>query len=643
MPYVDPRRTFCIHMATGASTSSSRRALIALLGLVLVLFSTPFGLAAHILAHAPAQAHAAGYEAIAIDLYAATTNAYGDWVEKLDRTKKDGAYWVKGGIKEKGGQVKMLVEASWNDGIAFWQYEEDWRKLDITYKTSDKKVATVSSTGIVTATGDGSVTITATATGEGGAKLTSSLSLNVSGQAGAYVKAVYLCSEKGKQYEEERLTYKKADFKLSLYARLELSDGTTVSNAPKAGDYDKKKLAKYTNLTWSVSDAEVASVNASTGAVRAKALGQTKVYATATGGDPDNKLSGKVRSYVWVVIDDGSFSVENLPADDLTVEVVYDKYSDYTVWSKKYSIAQLKKLETARSTYTFTRSSGAYVTASGVGIHLTTLIDQTPIKMNQIVSFKFTANDGANPGKMSYDYLFNECYFWPNYEFGGNRSGATLVFPMLAWVSDWRDSSSGAAESGENYDELGSETRLRLLFGSKTVSDNRTDHSLKYISKMTVRIEGAPNATHGSGEEGGNGDGDGKAGGNTGGKGSGTGGSTHGSKTGGGAAGGKRSVGRGDDGRQQPTRTQAGGAEASANAPQQADAPAKGDGSAQEAGASGQRWKVYQMLNNADDASLAIQELENNPLAPVAVALVLAALLAGGATSGAGFRRQVAR
>lgn len=582
------------------------------------------------------QAQAKASKLIGIEVYATATDSHGDWVDPdkpLDREKqKDGTYKLKNAIKEKGGQVRLLLEMHWSGGAASWQYEENHPGVlkETTYKVTSGDAVTVTSSGMVTARNDGTSTVTVTAKDSYGNSCSSTLAITAAGQSGSYVKEVYVTNEKGKQYEEERIVMKSPS-RFSLYFREVMSDGTTVSNAPKASDYAPKKLTSH---VWAVSDSQIATVNSDSGNVVPKAQGSFKVYITVSGGDPGGRLKGKVRSYVWVNIDDGKYNPDgDMPSDELTVKVVYDLYPDHVVASKHYTLAELKKLKsgTGKSTYTFTRSEGQYVTASGEGVYLSTLIDAMKVKTSQIKSFTFKALDGVNPGKMSYSFLFGERYYWPNYEFNQNHSDAKLVFPMLAWESDWREAKDGATDSGADYSNLGTGTRLRLLFGSSSDSDGKTDKSLKYISEMTIRIEGAPDA----------GDGDGDDGKNTGDKGNGS--SANGGGDNGGDASGnpnaKGSVTNGDENGENVAPSDNGNNAAQAKG---SSIASKGDNDG-DSSSSSQKWKVYQVLNPEDETGYQIEALDDNPLERWTPLILLLVFAAGSGCCGYRYRRQVIR
>ena len=575
-----------------------------------------------------------------MDVYVTETNSYGEWGRELNRknkgTKASPQWWLKDGIKEKGGQVKLLVYAYWSGGRACRQDDrENWVTVDLQYASSDTRVATVSNAGVITATGDGTVEISVTERASG---ITASIFITVSGQAGPLVSEVWVCDSDGRQHEEERVVYNDFTSPLPLYVREVFSDGTTASNAPGASDYAPKKL---TEIGWSVNN-DMAKISAGEGTLtatkeaREAATTAVTVTAAATGGDPEVK-GGVVRGHAYILIKGTGVNTSGRwAADSLTINVVYDAYPDYVVDTKTFSIGDLQELQTVQSTYTMTRSSGGYVTASGEGIYLTTLIEQMDLKNQQVKSFTFSANDGVNPGKMTYSFLFGERYWWPNYEFGGNLSEAVNVFPMLAWASDWRESKSGATNCNADYSNLSDNGRLRLLFGSETTSDNKTDHSLKYISGMTIRIDGAPDITDGEGEAGANADGKDESDNNEGTIGAGkSGGSSNGSTTGGSK---KTSSANGVGGE----RKAATSANQTAITNNNSSQDAKGENAGQVASGSSQKWRVYQMLNPFDETEHQIEELNDNPLAPLVPYLLVLLLALGGAERWLNYKRETA-
>ncbi|NTW28214.1 MAG: hypothetical protein HGA39_02470 [Coriobacteriia bacterium] len=430
-----------------------------------------------------------------IDLYGCTTDANGGWIKKLGRTTEGGEYFVAEGIGTLGGQLRMLACVTWSDGSAHYQNEADWRDVTLAWKTNNADIATVDSRGVVTAVGDGTVRITATApNGTSG-----SVNIRIFGQSGAYVTNVDIVNDVGVSYGDSRIGFDKVDSSsnVHLYARITYSDGKVACNAPNASDYTA--LADLSTLSWSVSNIDVGYVNATSGNFIAKAQGTVAVYARMTGGDPAAN-GGAVQDRVWVVIDTGTGSDEYLPSDSLEIKIVYQDDESLVAETHIYSIAQLRDIQTARCTYTLTRSAGNYVTDSAEGIYLSTLIEQLGVSLNEVYAFRFAANDGANPGAITSRFLFDYTrYYFPYFDTGGLMADRQVVMPMLAFADNWRE--GGSCE--EEYSGLNPGTCLRLLFGSTGAADASTAKSIKYIHTMTIVMAGSPPV--GSGGDGGSG------------------------------------------------------------------------------------------------------------------------------------------
>ncbi|MGV8083946.1 MAG: Ig domain-containing protein [Coriobacteriia bacterium] len=526
-----------------------------------------------------------------IDVYGCTTNANGNWVQKLGRTSEGGEYYVAGGIGTLGGQLRMLACVTWDDGSAFYQNEAEWRDVVLSWKTSDASVATVNSRGVVTAVGDGTVKITAT-TPNG---VSGSLSIRVFGQSKAYVTSVDIVNDEGISYGDSRIGFDKVDSSATvhLYARIAYSDGTFACNAPNAPDYTPS--ADLSTLSWSVSNVDVGYVNAASGNFLAKAQGTVAVYAKMTGGDPSEN-GGVAQDRVWIVIDTGSGHEENLPSSELVVKVVYQDNESLVAETHTFTIAELKAIQNARCTYTLTRSAGNYVTDSAQGIYMTTLLDKLGIVLDEVYAFRFAANDGANPGAITKRFLFDYTrYYFPYFDTGGLMADRQLVMPMLAYADNWRE--GGTCE--EDYSSLNSGTCLRLLFGSTGAADGSTAKSIKYIHTMTIVMAGSPPV--GEGGDGGSGSGlD---------TGSGT-GSGDGSGTGTGTGSGIGTGGSTGDG----SGTGTGNVTALLNS-----SGGSGDGDATDggSGAARGRWQVFEMMGtSASDIDPIILD---NPLQPWAL------------------------
>ncbi|MGV8082511.1 MAG: hypothetical protein AB2L09_02585 [Coriobacteriia bacterium] len=465
--------------------------------------------------------------------------------------------------------------------------------------------------------------------------ITSSIHLNVIGQAAAYPMYVEVVTSDGHAYGDERITFSKLDVEfVQLYARVIDSDGNTVSNALGASDYNPSAKV-FSTLTWSISNTEIGYINSQTGLFIPRGYGTLKAYATVTGGDPSVN-NGRVTGFVWIVIDSGNYATEYNPTDSLTIRVAYESDEQYTAKEITYSVAQLRAMQSAYSTYTLTKDDGAYVTSSARGIYLTTLLDDLGIATEDVYAFRFSARDGVNPGLITANFLFRPRYYLPNIEFGGNTSGAKLVFPMLAFESDWRESNKGSTNSNEDYSALNNGTCLRLLFGSVGKADSSTSKSLKYTNKMTILLAGAPPASpdpnpggSGGGDGGDGPDGGGGGGGDLGG--------------GSGAAGEGVGAGTGDAaGAGTGAATSIVSAKKSAGEKTGKTGTGEGNGSGTNTGdGSGNGLEVYQMLSNAK-TNLDLIDY-SNPLKPFMPSVIVFCFLFGGLYQTVGFRRQLGR
>ncbi len=428
---------------------------------------------------------------LSLSLYAYSTDSYNGYVSRLGdngRDYHDGAYWVPGGITEKDGSIRLCAAVELSDGTAYYQCDDNWPDdVSITYQTSDPSVAVVSSKGVVVATGDGTATITATAPNG----KSSSMKISVIGQSDPYPVEVQVTDECGNDYGDACITFSTIGTTYQqLYARVVYSDGSSTCNAPYAIDYNASS-AVFSTIAWSTSNTETGYVDTKKGRFIPRGYGSLNVYATVTGGDP-NTNSGQVRGYVRVVIDSGEYS-DDLSSDALNIRVVYKENESYTAYEKTYTVDELRAIQNVESTYTFTKADGAYVTASARGIYLTTLLNMVDVDVDDLYQIELLAND-KNPGPISADFLFRARYYFPNYEFGNNTMGATLVYAMLAYESDWRDSTLGATNCDENYSALDGGTCLRMMFGSVTLSDMSTSKSWKYTKQITFILKGSPPA-----------------------------------------------------------------------------------------------------------------------------------------------------
>jgi hypothetical protein len=473
-----------------------------------------------------------------IDLIPYSTDATGNWLTELQRRMEGADYRLKDGIGEKGQQIRLRVNASWYpSGAMFKQGDANWRDLggNITWTSSDPQVATVNSTGVVTATGDGEVRITATAPNS----VSGSMCITVFGQAGAFVRSAEITNEAGEDYGTTYINITEiSGGDIQFYLRLYYSDDTSECNAPLATDHaDSFKLG---SVSWSITSEEVGYVNPASGNFIPQHDGRTQVSASVTGGDP-TRDSGVVYDSVFVNVNTGTIVDGNAPSDALHIVVTYEEDESLVAKDTTLTIAELRAIQTVQHTYSLTRDGGRYVTDSAEGIELATLLENQDIEIGDVAWFRFAANDGANPGAITAQFLFGWTrYYFPLVDLGVSND-AVAVPPMLAYADSWREGGSCAPD----FSALNGGTCLRLLFGSTGMADNSTSKSLKYINTLTVVLSGAPPVGPGTGD--GDGTGDGSGTGDGGGDENGTGGD--GGGTGGdGGEGGEGTGGDGDEG-----------------------------------------------------------------------------------------------
>ncbi|MEA5019620.1 MAG: PASTA domain-containing protein [Gordonibacter sp.] len=552
-----------------------------------------------------------------------TTDAHDSWISEMARTPLGGsAYQLNDGIKEKGGKVRLMVQASWSDGNMYSQSDAGWLDLGgaIAWTTSDPTVATVNSTGVVTAVSDGEVVITATAPNG----VASTMSFVVIGQNGAFVTSARITDETGEPYGTSYLDiFDRETGSRTFYVRATYSDGTVKCNAPLASDYTAEAAAALaSSCVWSIDSTDVGSVNAASGSFVPLHDGRTQVVATLVGGDPGVN-GGLVVASVSINVNEGTFDGGNAPSSQLVINIEYESMPGVVGKTETLSIGALQSIQNASCTYTLTKSGGSYVTDTAQGIYLSTLLDHLSIVTGEVLYFKFAANDGANPGAITNSFLFGYTrYYYPNAD-GASTAGAVPVAPMLAYADSWRE--GGTCEPSS---ELNSGTCLRLLFGSTGLADNSTSKSIKFINTITVVLDGAPPTGWGDGTNPGGTD-PGKGGGvesdGSGDKGAiGTGGNANAT---GNANISKSASSEGDDVQEMATQQTAGPVlESSGNT----DAAAESGGS---------RWQVYEMIakrqSDVDPIVLV------NPFEPYAIPLVVATVAAGAVASGMRFRRKL--
>lgn len=413
-------------------------------------------------------------------------------------------------ISENGGQLRICITAVLDDGSGVPQYEsESWGQLSgmgdgFTYTWGGKKLS-VDSTGLVTALGNGTTTVTVVPKNEELGQLSAQIDIETANQGeGLIVTKVRIVDAKGKAYGDDAIKLTSEKITDKAYCSITYTDKQsgelkTLSNHPDAGE--RLSADDAAKITWSLSDDQYASIStAADGAVSIKglAVGVIRLRCAVTGGDTtkdDGMGKGVVVDKVTVNIANGKNVHGGSPASKLTVKVYYEKDPDKVAKTVTYTKKRFEALGAITRTYTLTKSAGKYVTDRAYGVPIATLLTKLGIDVDDIRYFTLSANDGANPGKISAKWLLKQTrYHFPNYDIGGSKQEAEQVPTMLALKDSWSNNSM-------ETDEMNAGTCFRLMFGSATSNDSATDKSIKFINTLNIVLAGAAPSSHGKDEK----------------------------------------------------------------------------------------------------------------------------------------------
>lgn len=433
-----------------------------------------------------------------------------------------------------------------------------------------------------------------------------------------------------------------------------LREKVVYSNAPgapsdeKPNDYEKQRYyasvsAAFANIVWHVGDTQYVTIASHDGVATLKAVANslTRVYATITGGDAGKDVgfgAGVVYDSVSVNVADRerARSDGQVPSDDLNVKVVYERSADQVVKQAHYTLDEFKALGEITRTYTLTRSGGRYVTDRARGVPIATILLKLGISADDISYFTLAANDGANPGRLSAQFLLKTTrYYLPNYDIGGSWQEKEQVPTMIAYEDSWN---SDTTVTGE----MNSGTRFRLVFGAATSADQSTDKSIKFVNTVTIVMKGAAPSTNGDDPNQTRNTDSGDSGSGTGENGNGAGAGARGaagvSGTGSGSS--RSAAANGGSGAQSAV-----GPAAVTNATRAEDA--NGDAGAKRSSSVGEKsdkdrsaaWRVFEMMNKS--ASDLAQRYEDNPLLPYLFPSIGILILAAATVRFARFRWQL--
>lgn len=465
----------------------------------------------------------------------------------------------------------------------------DLGAIDLVWESSNVKVAKVSPAGLVTPVKNGSCTITATVKDPAKyGEASCSVDFEISGQNGSYVSDVEITTKKGKVINETVVLAgdgaKPVYYQLYATITWKNANGDVVKTETTSS---KKCTATY---TWSVAgNTDTVAVNKYTGRVASQSSGIGQVMVTVSGG----KGGRSVSDTVYFRVDTGQYDYN--PADSLTLKVAYEEFPDQIIEEKTYSEKQLSKmLPKVTNNYTVIGgNNGSYATIRATGYMFKDILKLLNCSINDIKQFRFgTADSYDSP--VSYSYLFgSERYYFPDYDIG-YTSGGVVVPPIIATANSmhWNEP---YVSKDEKLDEG---TRYRLVFGASGKTDANTSKQVYYINTINVILKGGPPTSDGHGDGGGDGTGNGSG------------------------MGQGPSEGDGDSGGLEDPSS---------------SAQAGGNGTGSDAD-SGTRWRVYQMMST-NKSNPGVLEMDN-PLAPFAMPIGIAAFLLGGISFYIGFRKR---
>ena len=513
----------------------------------------------------------------------------------------------------------------------------------LNFTSSDTSVATVDLTsGLVTPKGNGTVTITASvAKPEKYGEATTSIEITFDGQEGEYVSSVDIFGEDGTLLEGidddgnavsellELTSNSDGVLRCRLYARVHWID----ADGNEVRVEDTRDGGVSTTLRWETAgNNAVVAINEKSGLVSTQKRGTGAVRVVVAGGLGGDNVTATLRLRVETKQDPAG-----IPAESLTLRVIYDDYPDAEVNAKTFTpedlAAQLTSYEYLYTVISGTTTSGkGFATVRASGYLFKDVLGLMGVDLDDISQLSFLTTDDY-PEPVSHEYLFgSKRYYWPDYD-QGITAGGEVVPPLLAVSSYW----TWDALADPNGD-MTEEDRFQLVFGAKDTNDANSKKQIKYIYGITIHMSGAPptpspddgggDGGGGDGGNGGNGSGSGSGGsggtgGGDGGSGSGT-GSTVGSASGNGTS--------GADGSSSSSNASGSAAQAASAA------AASGSGSGGSDSGNGQ-WRIYQMMakSKSNPGELDLE----NPFAPYALPAGCAIFALGCAQSFASYRRRL--
>jgi hypothetical protein len=394
-------------------------------------------------------------------------------------------------VKGKTIQLNGYYTTNRSDGATYETADtgSPLGSITLNWKSSDEEIATISPNGLITPISDGDVTITATVAEEikyEGDAPEKSVEIKISGQTAEYVSAVTIIDKDGNSLSSKEDAVTVVEGKNQFFDFYAL---ITWHN-PKTGKdrvEDTREDEVTSTIKWLIGGSSVvATINEDTGRLKSTEFsGACYVQCSVTGGNGGETVKDTAR----VRVDTGESGYK--PAESLTLKVVYQMFPDEIVQEHTYSLADLAgRLPPYTGSYTVL-GGARYGVIRASGYLFKDVVALEGIRIEDVYQFRFSTADGYN-NPVTYQYLYGSGarYYFPNWDIGSSRAGASVVPPILAYESNmiW-------GQSYPDLDEpLDTGTRFRLVFGPLWGGDTNSSYQIYNIQGITIMLTGAPPA-----------------------------------------------------------------------------------------------------------------------------------------------------
>jgi hypothetical protein len=307
----------------------------------------------------------------------------------------------------------------------------------------------------------------------------------ISGQSAEYVKDVTIIDADGKSLSAEddaAVVIEGKNTFFQFYALITWHD----PEGGKDRTEDTRKDQVTSTIKWAVGGSGVvATINEDTGRLKTSEYsGNCFVRCSVTGGSGGET----VRDTARVQVDTGEYAY--LPADSLTLNVVYEEFPDEIVQTHSYALDELAdRLPAVTNEYTVL-GGDRYGVIRASGYLFKDVLALEGVQIEDVHQFRFATADGYdNPITSKLLYGSGSRYYFPNWDIG-SRAGAVVVPPVLAFES----SMSWGESMADPTVPLDAGTRFRLVFGPLWGGEANSSYQIYYIRGITIVLSGAPPA-----------------------------------------------------------------------------------------------------------------------------------------------------